>query len=152
VDELTVIIIVYVCGLLAMVAELFVPGAVMGMLGFLAAAGSITYAFVTGHNVAGGVLVACTLAFIPVFFLTWRHVVGRFFALKTQETDFHPSTTIDEALVGVEGVALTPLRPTGIAQLDGRRHHVVTRGEMLGKGSRITVIEVSGNRIVVRQA
>ncbi len=143
------IILVYVCGMCAVFVELFVPGVIMGMLGFLTVVGTIIFAFVSGYQGTGAVLIGVTIAFVPVFFMLWKHVMGRYFAIHEQETGFMPSSNIDKSLVGVEGLAATPLRPSGIAQLDGRRHHVVTRGEMLEKGSRIKVVEVSGNRVVV---
>jgi len=148
---LPTIIIVFVCGLVAMVIELFIPGAVMGMLGFLAVVGSIISAIVTGHTTTAIILIVCTVAFVPVFFLLWKSVVGRLLAIKDQEVDFRPSQTINEDLLGAEGTALSTLRPSGIGQLSGERHHVVTRGEMVEKGTRIRVIEVSGNRLVVKR-
>ncbi len=147
--EMTIIIAVYLCGLAAMVVELFIPGAVIGTIGFLAVVGSVIYALATGHQVTALVLIGCTLALLPVFFMLWKNVVGRLFAMKGEERDFSPSTTISEDLVGVEGVAVTQLRPTGIARLDERRYDVVTRGELIEKGTPIKVVEVSGNRIVV---
>lgn len=148
--ELSVIILIFLCGLVAMFIELFIPGAIMGVLGMMAVIGSIVYAIMTGHMAAAVVLLVIALAFVPVFFVLWKGVAGKFLALKEQETGFRPSTTITEDLVGVEGEALTPLRPSGIARLNDRRLDVVTRGEMLPKGTRIKVIEVSGNRIVVK--
>jgi len=148
--ELSVIILIFLCGLLAMFIELFIPGAVMGVLGMMAVVGSIVYAIMTGHMATAVVLLVVALALVPVFFILWKGVAGKFLAIKEQETDFRPSTTITEDLVGVEGQALSPLRPSGIARLDERRVDVVTRGEMLPKGTRIKVIEVSGNRIVVK--
>jgi membrane-bound serine protease (ClpP class) len=53
--------------------------------------------------------------------------------------------------VGAEGEAVSPLRPSGIAHLNGKRYDVVTQGEMIDRGSRVKVIEVSGNRIVVKR-
>ena len=147
--EMTVIVALYICGLTAMCVELFLPGAVIGILGFLAVLGSIIYAFATGHTTASIVLVACSIAFLPVFFFIWKNVLGKYWALKADEKDFHPSTTIRDDLVGAEGLAVSPLRPSGIARLNERRYDVVTRGEMIEKGARIKVIEVSGNRIVV---
>jgi membrane-bound ClpP family serine protease len=35
--------------------------------------------------------------------------------------------------------------------LNGKRYDVITRGEMVERGTRIHVIEVSGNRIVVKR-
>jgi len=151
--ELSVIIGLYVCGLVAMIIELFIPGAVIGTMGFLAVAGSIIYALATGHPVAAAILVGCTLAFVPIFFALWKGVVGRYFALKeTGAKDSGPSTIIDESLVGTEGVVVSPLRPTGIARLHDRRYDVITRGEMLERGTRVKVVEVSGNRVVVERA
>ena len=146
------IIAIYVCGLLAMIVEMFIPGMVIGTLGFLAVMGSIGFAIAGGYKVTALVLVLCTLALVPVFFAVWKGVIGRFFALKGGEGGFRPSTQISEDMVGLEGEALTLLRPSGIARLDGRRCDVVTRGEMLAKGERVKVIEVSGNRIVVKKA
>ncbi len=150
--ELFLIILVFVCGLVAMLVEMFLPGMVIGMIGLLAVAGSIVYAFATGHTTTGVVLIACGAALVPVFFVVWKNVLGRVFTLKDQETDFRPSTDIGEHLVGVEGEAITPLRPSGIARLNDKRTDVVTRGEMLAKGAQIRVVEVSGNRVVVREA
>ena len=45
---------------------------------------------------------------------------------------------------------VTPLHPSGVARIDGHRLDVVTRGEMLEKGTPVVVIETAGNRIVVK--
>lgn len=148
--EFTIIIGVFLCGLLAMVVELFIPGAIIGLIGFCAVLGSIIYAFAIGYNVTGVVLVLCSLAFVPAFFALWKSVVGKYFALTTDQRDYRPSSTVDEDLLGVEGVALTTLRPSGIARLNERRYDVVTEGEMIQKGTPVKVVDVSGNRIVVR--
>lgn len=150
--DLWLIILIFAAGLVAMVVEMFLPGAIIGTIGFLTVVGSIVYAFAVGHTVTGYVLIALTLSFIPVFFMMWKTVLGRVFALKGDERDFHSSSTISkEDLLGAEGMAVSPLRPSGIARFNGRRYDVVTRGEMLEKGTRIKIIEVAGNRIVVKR-
>jgi len=126
------------------------PGAVFGILGLLAVVGSIIYAATSGHPVAAGVLGVITLAFVPMFFILWKSVLAKVMALKDDQKGYRPSTTVTEELVGAEGEAVTQLRPSGIARLNERRYDVVTRGEMIEKGTPIKVIEVSGNRIVVR--
>ncbi len=148
---LTVIVAIYLCGLLAMVIELFVPGAIIGTTGFLAVLGSIIYALATGHTRAGVIMILCTLAFIPIFFAMWKGVVGRWFILEGDQRGFRPSRTIDESLVGQEGVAMSPLRPSGIARINDRRYDVVTDGQMVEVGSRVKVVEVTGNRVVVKR-
>ena len=71
-------------------------------------------------------------------------------ALKGARPDEAPSPPQD--LVGARGVALTILRPAGIAELNGRRLNVVARGAFIEPDTPIVVAEVHGNRIVVHQA
>jgi membrane-bound serine protease (ClpP class) len=57
----------------------------------------------------------------------------------------------DQAWLGKRGTAVSPLRPAGIADLEGERVDVVSEGEYIAAGAPITVIRVEGNRIVVRR-
>lgn len=54
-------------------------------------------------------------------------------------------------LVGKEGTAFTDLRPAGKARFGGEFFDVVAEGSFVAEGSRIRVIEVTGNRVVVKQ-
>lgn len=57
----------------------------------------------------------------------------------------------DRRWLGKQGTAVSPLRPAGIAHLDGERVDVVSEGELIEPGEPIEVIRVDGNRIVVRR-
>lgn len=52
--------------------------------------------------------------------------------------------------VGQIGTAVTPLRPSGTAEVDGARLSVVTEGDFLVPGTPVQVIAVQGSRIVVQ--
>jgi membrane-bound serine protease (ClpP class) len=54
-------------------------------------------------------------------------------------------------LIGVTGVAATDLRPTGKAELGGRRFDVVSEGDYVERGSAIRVMQASAGKIVVRK-
>ncbi len=54
-------------------------------------------------------------------------------------------------LVGKVGEAKSMLRPAGKAVFEGKLVDVVTQGDMIEKGSRIEIVEVKGNRIVVQK-
>jgi membrane-bound serine protease (ClpP class) len=58
----------------------------------------------------------------------------------------------DRLWVGRAGTALSPLRPAGIAEIDGSRLDVVSDGDFIDAGSAIEVTRVDGNRIVVRRS
>lgn len=146
-----VIIVLYVVGCCLVVTELFVPGVVLGIVGLIALGAAVFLAYVQGYPVLGHSLVAVTLVSIPVFVWLWKSVIIRHFSLEGSEKAFTPISMGLEGLVGAEGVALTMLRPSGTALVEGKRVDVVSRGEMIEKGSPVRVIEVAGNRVVVKR-
>ena len=52
---------------------------------------------------------------------------------------------------GQTGTAITQLRPSGKADIDGKRVDVVTKGDFVPKGSTVRVAMVKGTRIVVER-
>lgn len=55
------------------------------------------------------------------------------------------------ALLGAMGIAETPLRPAGKVRFGDEYLDVVSEGEYIMPGSRVQVVEIEGNRIVVKQ-
>lgn len=75
----------------------------------------------------------------------WTRWIG---SGATAET---PSPADDgESLEGATGVAVTDLRPGGIARVEGRRVDVVTEGDHIPTGTRVEVVADHGYRRVVR--
>ena len=72
---------------------------------------------------------------------------------ETRASEGYVSSSREEdELLGKEGVTVSELRPAGIALIDGRRTDVVTDGEFVAVDQAVEVVEVSGNRVVVRRA
>lgn len=55
------------------------------------------------------------------------------------------------ALMGMEGVALTALRPIGTVQIDGKRYDALSELGILPAGTKVRVSAVDGTQIKVRQ-
>ena len=55
------------------------------------------------------------------------------------------------ALLGAIGVAATPLRPAGKTQFGEQLIDVVAEGGYVRPGTRVQVIEIEGNRVVVKE-
>jgi membrane-bound ClpP family serine protease len=55
------------------------------------------------------------------------------------------------ALLGAIGVATTTLRPAGIARFGENFVDVVTEGDYVEAGTRVQVVEIEGNRVVVKE-
>jgi len=54
-------------------------------------------------------------------------------------------------LKDTSGVTVTELRPSGIAEINGKRYSVVSEGEMIDSSVEIIVKQVEGNSIIVRK-
>ncbi len=64
---------------------------------------------------------------------------------------YSASTGEAKALLGATGVAETNLRPSGKGRFGEKLVDVVTEGDLVEKGKRITIVEVQGSRVVVRK-
>jgi membrane-bound serine protease (ClpP class) len=72
---------------------------------------------------------------------------------QTAEEGFTVQTKEEESrFFGKQGMTVTKLRPVGKAEIDGELLYVETEGEFVESGQKVEVIEVSGNRIVVRKS
>ena len=115
----------------------------------------IVAAFLGHGPLAGFGFLLGTLAVGLVGFRIWLHVFprsrfGKRLILANDAKDWHGfSDKVGHDLVGKDGVAHSMLRPAGAAIIDGKRYDVVTRGELIDPKTRIRVIDVKGNRIVV---
>ena len=59
------------------------------------------------------------------------------------------STKNQKELIGMEGISLSILRPSGTAQFNDGKYDVVSQGEFIAKGTNIKIIDVEGRRIIV---
>jgi len=163
-----------IVGLILIAVEIFViPGfGVAGILGILAFLGGLYMSMVgdfssgqqlirAGYILAASLLVMLVgtwllLNYLPhkrsfrgLFLLESVAAVGRP-AKQGQEGEDQPEPREEYSLVGSRGVALTPLRPSGIAWIGGRRIDVVTEGDWIEAGAPVEVIMDTGYRRVVQ--
>jgi membrane-bound serine protease (ClpP class) len=134
----------FIIGVILVLIEFFIPGGIIGLLGFTAIVGSLFLATGDPVHMTISLLIAVTVS-ILVFILLVK-VFGKqmkFFRkmILTNRLD----------LLGVEGKALTDLRPSGTALVKEERVDVVTEGSFISKGSSIVIVKVEGSRVVVRE-
>lgn len=73
------------------------------------------------------------------------------FVLVDQTDRNHGYTSSDskDDLLGLEGVAITSLRPAGTVLIEDRRIDVVSVGDFIEKGAHVKVVDTSGSRVMV---
>lgn len=150
---MTLIIVLLVVGAILMFLETFLPGLVIGILGFLCWVAAVILAYrdfglQTGNLVLGGVLVGlmigilCWLKFFP------ESRIARLFISRSAVGEL---SVEKPHLINCTGVTITQLRPSGTAFINGKRTDVVTEGGLIEQGASIKVVAVEGLRVVVRE-
>jgi membrane-bound serine protease (ClpP class) len=141
-------------GLVAVGTEIFIPGGIVGTFGVLALFGAVAFAFAV--NTTFGLYAAiAVLILLGISLWIWLKVfpktrIGRSLSLDANGQDFKsPSQPAD--LAGQDGVAHSDLRPAGFAVIGGNKIDVISEGNHIPSGTRIHVVRVEGNRVIVRQ-
>jgi membrane-bound ClpP family serine protease len=145
-------------GLLLLIVEVFIPsGGLIGICSVACLLLSLWYAF--SQSMAMGAifmlvdLVALPLTAIGAFSLWSRSPLGRKFFLKPPDpeeievshTDHHLEHLVDQV-----GRALTPLRPCGHVEIDGRRVDGLAEQGFLPAGCLVRVLRVRSGQLIVR--
>lgn len=154
---MTIFITLIAIGLLLIGLEVFLPGGILGIIGFVCLGAAVVTAFFAFDDpvygfmaLVGALLVGCGYFAILLIVLP-KSRLWRTFNLESEIT----STSANEETtlllhVGAEGDAVTDLRPAGIILIDGRRHDVVASTGFVVSGSRVRVEAIEGFRVVVR--
>ncbi|MGQ4665786.1 NfeD family protein, partial [Metabacillus halosaccharovorans] len=150
-------IILFILGVIFLIAELFVPGGILGILGFVSVIGSLYVASGNFVHMTISLLISFAVAFAASILLV--KVFGKRMNIfkklilrdSTNTESGYVSNVSRRELVGAEGIALTTLRPSGTAVINDERLDVVTEGGYIIKGQKVKVIKVEGSRIVVRE-
>jgi len=150
---MALIITLLVVGAILLFLEILLPGMIAGLIGFVCLMTAVIlgyrdFGYQTGSVVLGGVLVGLAvgvwgwLKFFPESRFAKRFISqGATGELGVARPD----------LLNGTGVALSQLRPSGIAKINGERVDVVTEGGLIERGTAIKVVAVEGARIVVRE-
>ena len=157
-DYLTVALILIVIGVVFLVTEILLPTGgflVVGALLFFAiGVGTILY---YGDTVEGVVALAGLSVGMPAIgflaVVAYKRMSLRS-ALDSDNAD--PASDLPqfvglEALKGRVGKALSPLRPSGSVEFDGRRVDAMTEGTMIDSGVWVRCVDVKGGNVVVRE-
>jgi membrane-bound ClpP family serine protease len=144
------------CGLV--VLEIFIPsGGILGFLAGVSIIGSVVMAFSTGDLTTGLGFIVVTLVAVPaaigLAFKYWPYTpMGKaFLGELPDEEDVKPFDSRRE-LVGRLGTAKSKMLPSGSVSIDGQLVDAVSQGSAIALGQAVVVVEVRGNRVVVRPA
>src|SRR5699024_3448601 len=140
-------IVLLILGIILIILEFFVPGGIIGLLGFGAILGSL---FMSGYDF-GHMLISIAIALVVGIVAAvilyrsigmekgiFRHIILR--DRTTTELGYVSSVNRLE-LIGLVGKTVTPLRPSGTAIFENERLDVVSEGGFVEIDKEVKIVK-----------
>lgn len=146
-------------GLILLIAEVFVPSG--GLIGFLAVGLliiSLWQAFAIS-SMTGGIFLLALIGLLPATLALAVHLwprtpMGKWIFLRPPEPDdVAPESTgprLDH-LIGQFGRTLTPLRPSGMVDFEGRRLDGLAESGLIASGTLVRAVQLRNGQLIVRE-
>ncbi|MDQ0058371.1 NfeD family protein [Paenibacillus harenae] len=150
-------VVLLIVGIALLVIEIFVPS--FGILGLLGTASLLTGVVIAASDPMTAfisIAVALVAAVLVIAFVVKRYKskgIWNKFILRDKLTteDGYVSADAKDSLLGLEGVTVTPLRPSGTVLIGDNRVDVVTSGEFIPAGRKVRVVKAEGTWVVVKE-
>jgi membrane-bound serine protease (ClpP class) len=149
-----IIVFLLVIGFIFLLVEIFVtPGIILGLVGLLfMAAGVYRIYSVYGTSAGNYSLASLTLLCVGLILIALRSGVWDRIAQKNVLTG--KVNVIDESVfhIGDRGEAVSALRPSGNALINGHKIEVTTEGESINSKEAIEIIKIRNRKIIVKSS
>jgi membrane-bound serine protease (ClpP class) len=150
-------IIIFVIGIILVIAELFLPGGIIGAIGFAAILGSFFLAADNIVHMGISIIIALFICIIVSIFMV--KVLGRKMNIfkkiilkdSTNTEQGYVSNVNRTDLLEKVGTTITQLRPAGKILVGDEIVDAVSEGSFIQKDKKVKIIKVEGSRIVVRE-
>lgn len=152
-------VLLLLVGMTLVMLDIFLPsGGIFAFLAVCAILAAVWLGFSEGSAVGVGILagaVVGTIAVVVVGLKYWPSTaLGKRMLLQVPTSDdVLPENKLRktlEGMVGRIGHARSEMLPSGIIAVDGATFDAISEGLPIESGQRVRVIEVRGNRVVVR--
>ena len=152
------ILILFLLGVVLLAGEVFVPGAVLGILGALCMFAGCVISFLqlgTGYGMLATVVALALLGLTLYVELVWlpKTRFGRKLIVESKIDATSQAPLADkESVVGKTAEALTALVPSGHVLLDGRRYEAFSQSGHVAKGTVLRVTGLDNFRLIVTKS
>ncbi|MBF0547606.1 MAG: nodulation protein NfeD [Candidatus Riflebacteria bacterium] len=152
-------VLLFFIGIFLLLLEILViPGfGLTGILGILATLASVVMIFGGLYKAAFALAEIISFSFAMILALFWlapRMKLFDRFVLKGDLTTEAGFIAVDmnqfDHLLNLEGITVSPLRPSGKAKFGSEKFDVMSDGDFVEKDTPVTVIKVEGQKIVVK--
>lgn len=142
-------------GLVLILFEFYIPGAVLGILGGIAiVAGILLFASQTSSLLAIVLFVLGTAAAVGLLirFAIWRivHAKPQYSIYSNANQEGYQASSYDKSAIGKTGVVIADLKPGGYILVEGYQHPAISISGYIAKGEHIVVIGGQEQSLMVK--
>jgi membrane-bound serine protease (ClpP class) len=142
-------------GLLLVLIEFYIPGAIMGIIGGFLIFASIILFGTSDHN-GIEILFFVIGAAVGLVFIV-RFAIWRIYSTRKENTIFldqdqagFQASSFDKSLIGKEGTVFTDLKLSGHVMIEGKQYQALSQTGYIIKGKPVVVIGGQGAYLIVK--
>lgn len=152
---MNIILILFLIGVLLLAGEVFVPGAILGVIGAVCMFTGCGLSFIK-FGAAGGLL-ATAIALVLLGLMLYIELIwlpktpwGKKLIVQSKvDATTQPPLAEIAAVVGKAAEAVTPLVPSGYVLVEGRRYEAFSQSGHAAKGAVLRVVGLDNFRLIV---
>jgi membrane-bound ClpP family serine protease len=153
---MSAIVILFALGVILLAVEVVVPGAVLGIIGGILMLVGVIMSFDQFGFEGGGVATAAAITLVAIalyleFVLLPKSRLARTFSMAATVDARSQPALADRAIIGKRVIAVTPLTPSGVVELDGRRYEAFARSGHVEAGAQLDIVDLDNFRLIVSQ-
>lgn len=152
---MTTILILSAVGILAALAELVLPGGLLGVVAALCLVGAVIATFIaygaTAGTIALGILVVAGLITLNLWMRMFHRLPFTKRLILNDTVGLDQGLHDRQSLTGRTGTTLTDLVPSGRGNFGGEKIDIVTEGPSIKRGAKVEIVETRGPSIIVRE-
>lgn len=142
-------------GLLLILFEFYLPGAVLGVLGsLLLIASVIVFASQSTSPLAIALFIIAVVVVVILLirFALWRivHAKPEYSIYLNEDQEGFKASSYDKTAIGKKGVALADLKPGGFVLVEGKQHQALSISGYIAKGEEVAVIGGQEESLIVK--
>ena len=153
---MSLILLLFAAGVLLLVLEVIVPGAILGIIGGVLMLIGVIVSF-DRYGLSGGALASAAgvgmggIALYLEFVLLPKSRLAKTFSMTATGTGKSQPDLADRSVIGKRATTVTPLAPSGVVECEGRRYEAFARSGHVSVGTAVDVIDLDNFRLIVAQ-
>lgn len=153
---MSLIVLLFVAGVVLLALEVVVPGAVLGIIGGVFMLAGVVVAFSRYGFDGGGVAFALAVVLVGItlyleFVLLPKSRLAKTFSMTATVAGTSQPAIANRSVIGKRVVAVTTLTPSGVVELEGQRYEAFARSGHVPVGTLLDIVDLDNFRLIVSQ-